>query len=122
MLRPKNIDIEQIFASRLKQLLEGNDERQVDLARALHVTEATVSRYLRGRLPDDVRILDAIASRYSTSIDWLIGRDLWADSEPKEDDWAMVGAVARKLGYSPATVLKILEALADVQNTKKREG
>lgn len=121
-MRPHGVDIEQIFAARLRQLLEENDEKQVDLARALHVTEATVSRYLKGRLPDDIRILDAIATRYGTTIDWLVGRDLWADTQQREDDWALVGAAARKLGYTPETVMQILEALSAVQQNRKRES
>lgn len=116
------LDIGQVFAARLRQLLEEHDDKQVDLAHYLHVTEATVSRYLRGRLPDDIRILTRIADRYNRPVDWLIGRDLLIGSGISQPDkWIQVIRVAGRLGYTPDMLLQILEALAAVQNAK-REG
>lgn len=63
-----------VFGERLKRLLDEHDEKQVDLARLLNVTEATISRYLKGRIPDDVRTLLSIANHYGVTIDYLVGR------------------------------------------------
>ncbi|HYF94467.1 MAG TPA: helix-turn-helix transcriptional regulator [Symbiobacteriaceae bacterium] len=67
-------DMSKVFAQRLKDLLDAADEKQVDLARLLNVTEATVSRYLKGRIPDDVRTLSIIADHFQVSVDYLLGR------------------------------------------------
>lgn len=67
-------DVGELFGQRLKTLLDEHDEKQVDLARLLNVTEATVSRYLKGRIPDDVRTLVTIANHFEVTVDYLVGR------------------------------------------------
>jgi len=54
--------------------MEERKDKAVDLATYLGVTEATVSRYSRGRLPDSMENLSRMADRYSTTIDYLVGR------------------------------------------------
>lgn len=113
------IDIGQVFAARLNKLMEEHDDKAKDLAAYLKVTEATVSRYRRGRLPESVAILGKIADRYHTTIDYLVGRDLWG-LVPIQEAKRTLEEEAARLGYSADDVLRILEALAQVQREKRR--
>lgn len=112
------IDIGEVFAARLNQLMEEHDDSGVELAAYLQVTEATVSRYRKGRLPDTVAILGKIADRYGTTIDYLVGRDLWGRASISEAKSALERE-AEKLGYTAEDVLRILAALAAVQQRKR---
>lgn len=114
------IDIGQVFAERLNRLMEKHDDKGVELAAYLQVTEATVSRYRKGRLPDSIELLGKIAKRYGTTIDYLVGFDLWGSSSTPESS-STLEREAEKLGFSRDEVLQILKALAAVQ-ARKREG
>jgi len=112
-------DIGQIFAERLNRLMEEHDDKAKDLASYLQVTEATVSRYRKGRLPDSLEILGKIADRYGKTIDYLVGRDLWGLASISGRQGRSLEEEAAKLGYTADDVMRILEALAAVQQRKR---
>ena len=66
----KNYDV---FRSRLKSLMDSHGYNMKELAAALHLNSATISRYLSERGPDLFSIW-RIADLFDCSIDWLIGR------------------------------------------------
>jgi transcriptional regulator with XRE-family HTH domain len=66
-------DSARIFGKRLGQLLDARGILQVDLAKHLNVSKTTVSRYIKGRIPD-ADTLDRIANFFEVSVDYLLGR------------------------------------------------
>lgn len=63
----------EVFAERLRALLEERDMSLADLARALHVDRATVTRYAQGRVPP-VPTLRVICDMFGVSLDFMLGR------------------------------------------------
>jgi HTH-type transcriptional regulator, cell division transcriptional repressor len=49
---------------------------QVDLARAMAVTEVTIARWESGQTSPRVAVLDVLADVLETSAAWLVGGDL----------------------------------------------
>lgn len=113
-------DVGEVFAKRLNQLMEAHDDRAKDLADYLQVTESAVSKYRRGRIPDSVEILGKIATRYGTTIDYLVGRDIWGDT-PINEVKPLLEREVEKLGFTREDVLRILEALAAAQQRRRED-
>ena len=72
-----------IFTERLSQLLLKNGMKQRDLAKAIGVTEVTVSRYIKGTRTPTGPICSKIACTLHTTVDYLLGVDDRDDSEFK---------------------------------------
>jgi transcriptional regulator with XRE-family HTH domain len=53
-----------------------NKITQVDLAKKLNVTQASISRYLSGSMQMDIDTLEKIASIFEVTIDYLMGNTL----------------------------------------------
>ena len=58
---------------RFRDLREDEDLNQEDLAKLLHVSQATYSRYESGVLDISAAYLEILANFYKTSIDYLLG-------------------------------------------------
>ena len=58
---------------RFRDLREDRDLKQEDVAKLLHVSQATYSRYESGVLDISAASLAALAEFYKTSIDYLLG-------------------------------------------------
>ena len=58
---------------RFRDLREDEDLNQEDLAKLLHVSQATYSRYESGVLDISAASLEILANFYKTSIDYLLG-------------------------------------------------
>ena len=63
------------LGNRLNDLLASNDISQRKLALDLGISNATISRIVRGQGNVRLETLIAIADYFSVSIDWLVGRD-----------------------------------------------
>lgn len=72
------------FGERLQRLLQVNELKQADLARHLHVTRATVSRYCQGRLPDG-STLQQMADYLGVSVDYLLDQQSDRHGDPVEE-------------------------------------
>ncbi len=59
---------------RLRDIREDRDLNQQAVARMLHVSQATYSRYESGALDIPSAALMALADFYNTSVDYLLGR------------------------------------------------
>ena len=59
---------------RLKEIREDRDLRQIDVARALRITQVVYSRYETGIRLMPIDKLDMLADFYSVSVDYLLGR------------------------------------------------
>jgi transcriptional regulator with XRE-family HTH domain len=58
---------------RLRDLREDHDLNQTAVARYLHITQATYSRYESGILDVPSKVLIDLALFYNTSVDYLLG-------------------------------------------------
>ena len=58
---------------RFRDLREDRDLKQEDVAKLLHVSQATYSRYESGVLDSSAASLATLAEFYKTSIDYLLG-------------------------------------------------
>ena len=65
---------------RLRDLREDRDLNQTDVARLLHVSQTTYSRYESGTLDIPSASLITLARFYQTSVDYLLG--LTDESKP----------------------------------------
>ncbi len=71
----KEVEDMSIFSDRLSLLLEKNNMTQRELAEAIGVTTATLSRYVSGnRLPSGNTVAN-IATALHTTSDYLLGRE-----------------------------------------------
>ncbi len=58
---------------RLHDLREDRDKSQEELAKILNISQATYSRYERGKLDIPTDTLIQLAKFYQTSVDYLLG-------------------------------------------------
>lgn len=63
---------ELIFSKRLIDLLEKHDMSQRELSKRIDISETTISKYIKGRLPKS-DILEAIAVVLNVTTDYLLG-------------------------------------------------
>ena len=68
---------------RLRDLREDRDLTQTDLARLLHCSQQTYSRYESHTTEIPLESLIILAEFYGTSVDYLIGRTSYAEPYPK---------------------------------------
>ena len=61
--------------SRIRDLREDNDKKQIELARYLNVDQSTYSDYENGKINIPIEQLIKIADFYNVSLDYLVGRD-----------------------------------------------
>jgi transcriptional regulator with XRE-family HTH domain len=72
--------------SRIRELREDNDISQRVLAAELKIHQTTYSDYELGNLNIPMEILDLLATRYNTSIDYLLHRTDETRPYPKTRD------------------------------------
>lgn len=58
---------------RIRDLREDHDLTQANLAKLLHVSQTTYSRYETGTLDIPTQVLILLAQYYGTSVDYLLG-------------------------------------------------
>ena len=61
------------FAKRLKSLREENNIKQVELAKSLKMTSATLSQYEKGIREPNNETLIKLAEYFDVSVDYLLG-------------------------------------------------
>lgn len=62
------------FAHRLKSLREEKDVKQVELAKVLNLTSATLSQYEKGIREPNLDNVSLLAEYFNVSTDYLLGR------------------------------------------------
>lgn len=58
---------------RIRDIREDNDYTQTEIAKLLHCTQQTYSRYESGEISIDIHSLTILAKFYNTSVDYLLG-------------------------------------------------
>ena len=61
--------------SRIRDLREDNDKKQIELAKHLNIDQSTYSDYENGKINIPIEQLIKIADFYNVSLDYLVGRD-----------------------------------------------
>lgn len=69
-----NVDENNIFGERLKRLRKEKDIVMEDMAEDLNTTQATISRYERGKRKPDIVFLNLVADYFDVSTDYLLGK------------------------------------------------
>ena len=59
----------------IRNMREDRDKKQIELARYLHVSQTTYSKYELGKINVSVEVLVKLADYYGVTIDWLVGRE-----------------------------------------------
>lgn len=65
----------EIVITNIKNLLDERKMTQSELAEKIGTTQTNISRYLSGTRKIDLDILEKIATVFSVSLDYLLGRD-----------------------------------------------
>nr|WP_300001690.1 helix-turn-helix transcriptional regulator [Tissierella sp.] len=65
-----------LFISRLKGLIEEKDITQKELAKAIDVTDVTISRYLNGDRSPRIDIVNRLAKYFNVSTDYLLNEEV----------------------------------------------
>ena len=63
------------LGNRLSDLLASHDMSQRALAKALGISDMTISRIIKGQRNVTLNILIKIADFFTVSLDWLVGRE-----------------------------------------------
>ena len=63
-----------ILAKNLKELMKGENLKQVQLAESIHVSQSAISAWLSGKKEPSIQSLWLLADYFDISIDELIGR------------------------------------------------
>ncbi len=58
---------------RIRDIREDHDYTQTEIAKILHCTQQTYSRYESGEITIDLHSLIILAKFYNTSVDYLLG-------------------------------------------------
>ena len=74
------------FAERLKQYMNANDVKAVDLAKRFHVSRSTISQYVNGTVIPKRDRLVMIADALKISPLWLMGYDVPIDVQNFDSD------------------------------------
>ena len=61
--------------SRIRDLREDSDKKQIELAKYLNIDQSTYSDYENGKINIPIEQLIKIADFYNVSLDYLVGRD-----------------------------------------------
>ena len=60
---------------RIKELRQANSIKQAELARAINVSQATMSEYETGKYEPDIETLKKIADYFDVTVDYIVGGD-----------------------------------------------
>lgn len=107
------------FAERLTEALKIRGVTAAELARALNVSDGTISNYKKGTYEPKQRRTDKISQILKVSVDWLLGGDVPMNDVDRFDDLTnhekdLIVAYRNKPELQPA-VDKLLDVPAERQ-------
>ena len=76
-----NTQNDNIFGERLAECLKKRDVKQRTFAKAVGVTEVSMSRYINGMRKPNTKVLTRIANELHVTSDMLLGKDTANDPE-----------------------------------------
>lgn len=101
---PRCVTEQQVFPTRLRELMEEHNTTQKELAKAIDMRPQTVSLYTGGQSTPDINCLYKIADYFNVTADWLIGRPNSVKSISKD-----VAVAVRTTGLSESAISKLQE-------------
>lgn len=73
-----------IFAKRLKQLMEENNETIYTIADIIDLSPSTISRYINGQMTPKITTIKVLAQQFSINPVWLMGYDVNKNIDSKQ--------------------------------------
>lgn len=70
-----------IFGARLMELMKDNNDTTYSLGEYLHLSAASISRYINGEMAPKILTIEVLAKKYNVNPAWLMGSDI-----PKHQD------------------------------------
>lgn len=83
------------FSKKLKQLINSKGLNQKDLAEMAHVSQATISKWVKGELSPKVKSVEPLAKALGMNVGELIG-DFGNDVELTEDDKRLIALTPKQ--------------------------
>ncbi len=83
------------FSKKLKQLINSKGLNQKDLAEMAHVSQATISKWVKGELSPKVKSVEPLAKALGMTVGELIG-DFGYDIELTEDDKRLIALTPKQ--------------------------
>lgn len=65
-----------IMTKRLNEIIKEFDLNTYTLAEILHLSPATISRYLNGKMTPKITAIEIIANRYNLNPTWIMGHEV----------------------------------------------
>lgn len=96
------------FSKKLKQLINSKGLNQKDLAEMAHVSQATISKWIKGELSPKVKSVEPLAKALDLTVGDLIG-DFGSEIELTEEDKRLL-ALSHK---QKKLLLSLLETLIE---------
>lgn len=91
---------EEIFSTRLKELLSSKKITQKELAAYLSTTEATISRYIKGTQLPRYDMIQSICDFFNVSTDYILGNDSIAELKNAEKGSILYVPVFKEIKFS----------------------
>lgn len=99
--------------NRIKELRRKFPMSQAELAKALHVSQASISGYEKGNYEPDFELTKQMADLFGVSIDYLLGRDAEPQTQPvtrtsssglTDEDLAKIAELVQPNAEAPRTL------------------
>jgi transcriptional regulator with XRE-family HTH domain len=81
----KNVLNKELFAARLKGLMDESGETVYSIADIVHLTAPTISRYLNAGMAAKITTVEALARHFKVNPVWLMGGDVSKDLEDRPE-------------------------------------
>lgn len=108
------------YGAKIKDLLSDRDQKQKALAKALNLTESTLSNYITQRTEVPLEVLTAIASYLSVTTDYLLG--LTDDPAPAFPVSAEERALVNRYRALTAAQRELVEQGMELMEKQNRRG
>lgn len=72
-------DLKEIFSKNFIILMKKNKMTQLEISKALNVTQSTISNWVRGKIFPSVESLDKLTVLFNCSIEDLIGKEFFSE-------------------------------------------
>lgn len=108
----ENLQPELIFSKVLRSLMKEKKVTQVQLAKAMKVSQAAVSKWTNGALPDSAKIIE-VSRYFNVPIDLLIGTEVSKSKTPNS-----IQNREAQQAYNPTEYISLLGC----EKLKKRDA
>lgn len=98
----------QIFANNLRHLVNLSGKTTTQVAKELHMSFPSLSRYMNGQRVPDINYLLRIADYFNVSLDWLVGRKERSDQIKITPELIMLSDLYQKATSADKSVIQLI--------------